>query len=335
MSEHRATIDIVVPCYNEGQCLPELFTSLREVVQKCNECSFHLILIDDGSIDETLSVASRELSNSVSFFSGMIVEFSRNFGKEAALLAGLRQSSHDACIIIDADLQDPPDLIPRMILIWREGAQIVNAVRSERTTDSFAKRFTAESFYKIFLALSKLKVQFNSSDYRLLDRVVIDAILSCHERVRFSKGFFAWAGFHQDNIYYDRIERAAGSGKWGSWRLWNYALDGIFSFSTAPLRIWTYVGIAFTALAFAIGLSSIVRTIIYGVNVPGYASIISAVTFLGGLQLVGIGILGEYLGRTYIETKRRPNYVIKKSSMFGGAMPGTVASEERIGQGYT
>ena len=335
MSAHRVTIDVIVPCYNESQCLPELFARLREVLQKCSDYSFHLILVDDGSVDETLSVASRELSSSVSFFSGMIVEFSRNFGKEAALLAGLRQSSHDACIIIDADLQDPPDLIPRMILIWREGAQIVNAVRSERTTDSFAKRFTAESFYKIFLALSKLKVQFNSSDYRLLDRVVIDAILSCHERVRFSKGFFAWAGFHQDNIYYDRIERAAGSGKWGSWRLWNYALDGIFSFSTAPLRIWTYVGIAFTALAFAIGLSSIVRTIIYGVNVPGYASLISAVTFLGGLQLVGIGILGEYLGRTYIETKRRPNYVIRKSSMFGGAIHGAIASEERAGQGYS
>jgi glycosyltransferase involved in cell wall biosynthesis len=164
----------------------------------------------------------------------------------------------------------------------------------------------------VFLRLSKLQVQFNASDYRLLDRIAIEAILSCEERIRFSKGFFAWVGFKQKNITFARPHRKAGLTKWNQWNLWNYALDGIFSFSTAPLRIWSYLGFGVTIVSFVVGLMAVFRVIFYGIDVPGYASLFFAVTFLGGLQLIGIGILGEYVGRTYVESKRRPNYLIKR-----------------------
>jgi hypothetical protein len=173
------------------------------------------------------------------------------------------------------------------------------------------KRLSSEGFYSLFLKLSKLQVQFNASDFRLLDRDAVEAILGCEERVRFSKGFFAWIGYQQKNIYFKRPARSSGTTKWGSWKLWNYALDGIFNFSTAPLRIWSYLGVIVTSAAFIVGLSAVVRVIFYGIDVPGYASLFFAVTFLGGLQLIGIGVLGEYVGRSYLEAKRRPHYVIK------------------------
>jgi len=174
------------------------------------------------------------------------------------------------------------------------------------------KRLSSEGFYSLFLRLSKLEVQFNASDFRLLDRAAIDAIVACQERVRFSKGFFAWVGFEQKNISFKRPARLVGSSKWGSWKLWNYALDGIFSFSTAPLRIWSYFGLIVTAASFVVGLTAVIRVIFLGIDVPGYASLFFSVTFLGGLQLIGIGILGEYVGRTYLETKQRPHYVIRR-----------------------
>jgi glycosyltransferase involved in cell wall biosynthesis len=199
-----------------------------------------------------------------------------------------------------------------MIEEWLRGYQVVNAVRSDRSSDTYFKKMSSSAFYSVFLRLSKLKIEFNASDYRLLDRKAIDAILSCEERIRFSKGFFAWVGFDQKNITFSRPERKAGITKWNQWKLWNYALDGIFSFSTAPLRIWSYLGFAVTVVSFVVGLMAVFRVIFYGIDVPGYASLFFAVTFLGGLQLIGIGILGEYVGRTYVESKRRPNYLIKR-----------------------
>ena len=199
-----------------------------------------------------------------------------------------------------------------MIDAWLDGHEVVNAVRNDRSSDSLMKRLSSEGFYSLFLRLSKLEVQFNASDFRLLDRTAIDAIIACKERVRFSKGFFAWVGFRQTNILFKRPARLSGSSKWGSWKLWNYALDGIFNFSTAPLRIWSYIGIAVTAASFLVGLTAVIRVIFYGIDVPGYASLFFAVTFLGGLQLIGIGILGEYVGRSYLETKRRPHYLIRR-----------------------
>lgn len=311
------SIDLLVPCLNEEDSAPFLLQELAGVIRDVNqklqeEFEFRLIIVDDGSTDSTVSIFQSLIRASSDLHGGKIIELSRNFGKEAAILAGLRHCDADACIILDADLQDPPSLIPRMIQEWREGFQVVNAVRSDRSNDTYFKRLSSNAFYSVFLKLSKLQVQLNASDYRLLDRIAIEAILSCEERIRFSKGFFAWVGFQQKNLTFSRPHRKAGLTKWNQWKLWNYALDGIFSFSTAPLRIWSYLGLGVTIASFIVGLMAVFRVIFYGIDVPGYASLFFAVTFLGGLQLIGIGILGEYVGRTYVESKRRPNYLIKR-----------------------
>ena len=310
------TIDLLVPCHNEEESAEALILALGDTIQgfdlyKQAEVDFQIVIVDDGSSDKTCQVFERLIQGSTSLSSGSIISLSRNFGKEAAMLAGLRNCQADACIILDADLQDPPSLIPTMVEAWLEGYQVVNAVRHDRANDGLMKRLSSEGFYSLFLKLSKLQVQFNASDFRLLDRDAIQAILACEERVRFSKGFFAWIGYQQKNIYFKRPARSSGTTKWGSWKLWNYALDGIFNFSTAPLRIWSYIGIVVTSAAFLVGLSAVVRVLFFGIDVPGYASLFFAVTFLGGLQLVGIGVLGEYVGRSYLEAKRRPHYVIK------------------------
>ena len=311
------TIDLLIPCYNEQDSAPFLLQELGTTIQELRsnnsaQILFRLLIVDDGSTDLTVSTFEHLIRGSREISGGKIIQLSRNFGKEAAILAGLKNCDAAACIILDADLQDPPSLIPRMIAEWLGGVQVVNAVRIDRSSDNAFKKVSSSAFYSVFLRLSKLKVEFNASDYRLLDRVAIDAILSCEERVRFSKGFFAWVGFSQKNITFSRPTRRAGLTKWNQWKLWNYALDGIFSFSTAPLRIWSYLGLLVTAVSFFVGCSAVFRVIFYGIDVPGYASLFFAVTFLGGLQLIGIGILGEYVGRTYVESKRRPNYLIKR-----------------------
>lgn len=310
-------IDLLVPCYNEQESAPYLLQELAATIQELKKASgsdfdFRLLIVDDGSTDLTTETFAQLIRTASDLVGGKIIQLSRNFGKEAAILAGLRHCDGEACIILDADLQDPPSLIPLMIEEWLKGHQVVNAVRSDRKSDTYFKQLSSSAFYSIFLRLSKLNVEFNASDFRLLDRVAIDAILSCEERIRFSKGFFAWVGFNQKNISFSRPHRKAGLTKWNQWKLWNYALDGIFSFSTAPLRVWSYVGLIVTAAAFIVGLMAVFRVIFYGIDVPGYASLFFAVTFLGGLQLIGIGILGEYIGRTYVESKRRPVYLIKR-----------------------
>ncbi|MEB3334739.1 MAG: glycosyltransferase family 2 protein [Cyanobacteriota bacterium] len=315
------SIDLLIPCYNEQDSAPYLLQELGATIQEFSQTNptriaFRLTIVDDGSTDLTVSTFEHLIRASKELSGGKIIQLSRNFGKEAAILAGLQNCDAEACIILDADLQDPPSLIPRMIGEWLAGYQVVNAVRIDRSSDTAFKKMSSSAFYSVFLRLSKLQVELNASDYRLLDRVAIDAILSCEERVRFSKGFFAWVGFSQKNITFSRPLRKAGLTKWNQWKLWNYALDGIFSFSTAPLRIWSYLGLLVTAVSFFVGLSAVFRVIFYGIDVPGYASLFFAVTFLGGLQLIGIGILGEYVGRTYVESKRRPNYLIKRIANF-------------------
>jgi glycosyltransferase involved in cell wall biosynthesis len=304
---HLPLISVVMSVRNAGK---QVLGSIYSILDQEN-INLELIIVDDGSTDLTVKIFHQLLRSSADLAGGKIIQLSRNFGKEAAILAGLQHCDAEACIILDADLQDPPSLIPRMIEEWLSGYQVVNAVRSDRTSDTYFKQMSSSAFYSVFLRLSKLKVEFNASDYRLLDRLAIDAILACEERIRFSKGFFAWVGFKQKNITFSRPERKAGLTKWNQWKLWNYALDGIFSFSTAPLRIWSYIGIVVTTASFFVGLMAVFRVIFYGIDVPGYASLFFAVTFLGGLQLIGIGILGEYVGRTYVETKRRPIFLIK------------------------
>ena len=313
------SIDLLIPCHNEADGAAELLAAINTTIKELQQTSwpeggeihFKLIIVDDGSKDETCQQFEQLIHQSESLDGGLIISLSRNFGKEAAILAGLTHCQADACIIMDADLQDPPELIGPMIGAWVEGYEVVNAVRNDRSSDSLMKRISSQGFYSLFLRLSKLEVQFNASDFRLLDRVAMDAIIACQERVRFSKGFFAWVGFRQKNIYFKRPARHSGTTKWGSWKLWNYALDGILSFSTAPLRIWSYIGLVVTAGAFLVGVIAVIRVLFFGIDVPGYASTFFAVTFLGGLQLMGIGILGEYVGRSYLEAKHRPHYLIR------------------------
>jgi glycosyltransferase involved in cell wall biosynthesis len=318
-------IDLVIPCLNESESAPRLVAELERVAssQKYhNAVQFNVIIIDDGSNDDTANVFGLLLERSNVFNQAIIVSLSRNFGKEAALTAGLAHCTGNACVILDADLQDPPYLIHEMIDQWRQGSIVVNAVRRKRDSDNLAKRLTANLFYVVFMRASHLDIQFNASDYRLLDQVAINAIQAFPERVRFSKGFFAWVGYKQTNIYFDRPSRSTGKTKWKTWRLWNYALDGIFSFSTAPLRIWSYIGCFVTILSFMQGSFVLFRTIVLGIDIPGYASLFSAVTFLGGLQLMGIGIIGEYIGRIYIESKHRPHYIIKNTVRYSQAVKG-------------
>jgi glycosyltransferase involved in cell wall biosynthesis len=241
-----------------------------------------------------------------------IINLSRNFGKEAALSAGLDYSTGEIIIPIDADLQDPPELIPEMIEEWRKGYDVVLARRIDRSTDGFLKKITANLFYKVHNKISDTKIPQNCGDFRLMTRRVAEAVKRLPENQRFMKGVFAWVGFKVSTVDYSRQLRSAGSSKFGAWRLWNFALDGITSFSTVPLRIWFYIGSIVATFSFLYGGFIVVRTLVYGVDVPGYASILTSILFLGGVQLISIGVLGEYLGRVYLEVKSRPNYIVER-----------------------
>ena len=309
-------VDLIIPCLNEEETAPYLVGELEEMVVKykaksSKKIDFTIIIIDDRSQDATKDVFKKLLKDTENFKAKKIISLSRNFGKEAALYAGLNYSDGDACVILDADLQDPPTLIYEMIDAWVEGNKVVNAVRKNRSTDGLLKKVSARAFYTLFKKASHLDVQFDASDFRLLDREVRESILACKERIRFSKGFFAWVGYKQTNIYFKRPERLMGKSKWGGWKLWNYALDGIFNFSTAPLRIWSYIGAVVTISSFIYGIFILMNVVLFGIDLPGYASIMIMITFISGLQLAGIGILGEYIGRIYMETKKRPHYIAR------------------------
>jgi glycosyltransferase involved in cell wall biosynthesis len=275
--------------------------------------------VDDGSTDGTLDCliqASKTRPDLV------VVDLTRNFGKEAALTAGLQEAGGDAVIPMDVDLQDPPEVIPRLVAEWEKGFEVVLAKRSDRSSDSFLKRRTAAWFYRIHNLLSEPKIPADVGDFRLLDRKVVDALKTLPERRRFMKGLFAWLGFRTQCIEYTRQPRIAGQTKFSGWKLWNFALEGITSFSTMPLRVWTYIGLAVALAAFAYLSFIIVQTLIHGIAVPGYASLLVTILFLGGVQLIGIGMLGEYIGRIYTESKQRPVYLIrakfKSGTEFGG-----------------
>lgn len=304
-------VSLVVPCHNEAAALPVLYAALQAPLDGLKETAgidFELLFVDDGSDDSTLAVLSTLLASDARV---RIVSLSRNFGKEAALTAGLDVAMGDAVIPFDADLQDPPALIPVLVSHWLNGAEVVLARRRDRNSDSFLKRKSAEWFYALHHRLSSIDMPANVGDFRLMDRVVVDAVRKLPERQRFMKGLFAWVGFRTVMVDYVRAPRAAGKGKFSGWRLWNFALEGITSFSTVPLRIWTYVGGFGAALTTMYALFIIARTLIHGVDVPGYASLLVAVLFLGSLQLLSIGMLGEYIGRIYLETKQRPPYIVR------------------------
>ena len=299
-------ISLVVPCYNEEEAVP-LFLSAISPIMNRTGLDYEVVFVDDGSKDATVKVIT---GMSAVYPSVRLVELSRNFGKEAAMTAGFTYATGDAIIPMDVDLQDPPELIPEMIQKWRAGAKVVHAVRRSRQTDTWLKRATAGAFYRLMEDITDVKIPSNCGDYRLMDRAVIDAILSFKERNRFMKGIMAAAGFKAAQVEYDRPERAAGHTKFNFWKLWNFALDGITGFSTVPLRVWTYIGGIIAMFSFAYAFWIIIKTMIWGVVTPGYATLTSLILFLGGVQLIGIGVLGEYIGRIVAETKRRPLFLV-------------------------
>ena len=307
-------LSLVIPCYNEEAAIPLFLATVAPILDETG-LPYELVFVDDGSRDATVQVL---LDCSARYRQIRLVELSRNFGKEAALTAGLTYATGDAVIPMDCDLQDPPELIPAMVEKWRAGAKVVHAVRRSRATDSWAKRATAQAFYRVMEDITDVRIPSNCGDYRLMDRAVVNAILSFPERNRFMKGIMAAAGFKAAQVEYDRPERAAGETKFNLWKLWNFALDGITGFSTMPLRVWTYVGAIVALFSFSYAGWIIARTLIWGVVTPGFATLMTVILFLGGVQLIGIGVLGEYIGRMFAETKRRPLFLVGALHGFDG-----------------
>lgn len=309
--KQKTSCALIIPVFNEQDAIPVFMSRINEVFAGLPDIALLLVFVDDGSTDETLSLLQRLQEKDPRIIA---VALSRNFGKEAALTAGLAVcgGKTDIVVPIDADLQDPPELIPEMICKWREGFDVVLARRASRRSDSFFKRASAKYFYNVINHISSVKIPSNVGDFRLLDRSAVKAINSLPESCRFMKGLFSYIGFKTVSIEYTRPVRCAGESKFRFWKLWNFALDGITSFSTVPLRVWSYVGLFISVFSLLVSLFFLLRTVLFGVDVPGYASLIVAVTFLGGMQLLGVGILGEYLGRIFLESKRRPIYFIRK-----------------------
>jgi glycosyltransferase involved in cell wall biosynthesis len=306
-------LTLIIPVKDEedaiGPCLARVVPVL-EALEDPAARSFEILFVDDGSSDSTLEVI-RKANAADPRVRG--ISLSRNFGKEAALTAGLDIARGMAVVPLDVDLQDPPEALPKMISQWRAGYDVVYGVRDNRDSDSLPKRLTADLYYRAHNWLSRDKIPEHAGDFRLLDRKVVEVIRRMPERNRFMKGLFAWAGFKQAAVLYHREERKVGRTKYNYWKLWTLAIDGITSASTLPLRVWSYLGafVAMGALAFAAFI--VIRTLTTGIQVPGYASLMVAILFLGGLQLLSLGVLGEYVGRILTETKGRPLYIVRET----------------------
>lgn len=310
LAEQPASIEIsvVVPIHNEEAALQPFFTRLLATLEAAEVKSFEIICVNDGSSDRSLEFL-REMN--LRLPAVKIINLSRNFGKDVAISAGFDYASGAAVIPIDADLQDPPELIGPMLAKWREGFDVVCATRRRRDGDSWLKRATARSFYHLFDRITDIPIPHDTGDFRLLDRRVVDVLVRLPERTRFMKGLFAWVGFRQAALEFDREVRAAGQTKWSYWRLWNFALDAVTSFSSMPLKVWSYLGLVISIFAFLFALFLAALKIIRGIDVPGYASLMVAVLFFGGVQLISLGIIGEYLARMYNEVKGRPLYLVR------------------------
>jgi glycosyltransferase involved in cell wall biosynthesis len=304
----RPLLSVVVPMYNEEEGVETLFARLEPALEAITS-EYEIICVDDGSSDGTMRglIAARVRNPKIK-----VLSLSRNFGKDTALSAGLDFADGDAVVPIDADLQDPPELIGEMVKKWREGFEVVYARRASRLSDTPTKRLTARLFYRIHNLLADVRIPDDAGDFRLLDRRVIEALRGMPERIRFMKGLFTWVGFRQTGIEFDRPLRAVGTGKWKPLKLWNFALDGITGSTTLPLRVWTYVGLAVASTALIAAAALIVRTLIVGRDVPGYASLMVALLFLGGMNILATGILGEYIGRIFVEVRNRPLYLVRE-----------------------
>jgi len=303
------TISILIPAYNEEPVLDKLFTRLANLANETKDYDFEFLFVNDGSKDQTLDFIKdyADTDPRVSY-----LNLSRNFGKEIGMIAGLDHATGDAVVIIDADLQDPPELIPEMIKLWEDGYDDVYAKRKSREGESWFKKFTSKMYYKTLQSVTRIPIQEDTGDFRLLDRRVVEALKQFRESQRNTKAMFSWVGFHKKEILYDRDSRAAGETKWNYIKLVELAIDGITSFTTAPLRISTYAGIAVSILAFIYLVYLVIRTVFLGVDLAGYPSMMAVILFLGGVQLLSLGIIGEYIGRIFNETKQRPLYLIEE-----------------------
>ncbi len=301
-------VSLIVPVFNEQDSITGFIDAAQTALNE-SRTRYEIIFVDDGSSDRTVSIVLEKAENDPAI---QLIRLSRNFGKESALSAGIDHAVGDVLVPIDVDLQDPPEVIPHFLEKWREGFDVVYGIRRERYSDPFLKRNSANWFYKTFNILSKQKIPENAGDFRLIDRKVADALRNLPENNRFMKGLFSWVGFDSCGINYDRPERAMGKTSWSYWRLWNFALDGFTGFSTTPLRIWLYVGAIVSSLSFSLGMFMLLRVAIYGTDIPGYASLLTVVLFFGGVQLLSLGIIGEYLARLFVETKGRPAYIVDR-----------------------
>lgn len=306
-SEPPQLLSVVVPVYNEEEVLPECQRRLSDVLRSL-PLDYEIVYVDDGSSDKSVEIL-RTLARDDPH--ATIVELSRNFGKEIASSAGLDYAQGDAVVIIDADLQDPPELIIEFVRQWQAGYDVVYGTRIAREGETLLKKTTAHLFYRFMHATTRINMPPDTGDFRLLSRRAVDALTRLREQHRFMKGLFAWIGYPQTGVPYRRDPRFAGETKWNYWRLWNFAIEGITSFTIAPLKLATYVGLATALFAFGYGAIIIMKTLLYGSEVPGYPSLMVVILFLGGIQLLALGIIGEYLGRTFDETKGRPLYFVQ------------------------
>ncbi|SEW30331.1 Glycosyltransferase involved in cell wall bisynthesis [Aliiroseovarius sediminilitoris] len=305
----RPLISLIIPVFNEENSIRVFLERTADaLVSLRNAFDIEYLFVNDGSRDATerTIMTCREEWPEIS-----LVNLSRNFGKEAALSAGLNHASGDVAIPIDVDLQDPPEVIVQMIAHWQQGAKVVNARRARRDADTWAKRTSAGLFYRLFNTLADHPIPSGVGDFRLLDREVVDAICAMGERSRFNKAIFSWVGFETAEIEYDRPARAEGGSQWSYWKLWKLALDGIFASSTTPLRIWTYVGLSMAVASLLYSAFLFFRTLLFGVDTPGYASTAILILTFGGMNMFALGIIGEYVGRIYTEVRQRPLYIVR------------------------
>jgi glycosyltransferase involved in cell wall biosynthesis len=303
------TFSIIVPLYNEEEVMGQFHARLSAVMEGLG-APWEVIYVNDGSRDRSLAIIEGLRAGSPHV---AVLNLSRNFGKEIAMTAGLDHARGEAVIVIDADLQDPPEVIPELVAGWREGFDIVYAQRRVREGETAAKRATAELFYRLMQHVGgRVKIPRNTGDFRLMSRRSVDALLRLREQHRFMKGLFAWVGFPSKAVLYDRAPRAAGTTKWNYWKLWNLAIEGITSFTVAPLKIATYLGLVSAVCALLFGAQIVIRTLIFGNPVPGYPSVMAVVLFFSGVQLMTLGVIGEYLGRVFNEVKGRPLYLVER-----------------------
>ncbi|MCI5773559.1 MAG: glycosyltransferase family 2 protein [Erysipelotrichaceae bacterium] len=309
-------LSIVVPCYNEQETVA-LFYAATDKVLKTMELDYEIIYVNDGSKDATLQKCIELQQQHPDCIK--VIDFSRNFGKEGALLAGLEHAKGDYITVMDADLQDPPEYLPKMFELINQGYDIVGTRRVSRQGEPPIRSFFARQFYKLINRFTEVEIVDGARDYRLMTRQVVDAILSLKEYHRFSKGLFVWVGFKTKYLEYENVERVAGETSWSFWGLLKYAIEGIIAFTIAPLRIATFMGIIISFIAFCSLIFVVGRALIFGDPVDGWPSMVSIMLFLGGIQLLALGIIGEYLSKTYMEVKKRPNYIIKKVYEEGGS----------------